>query len=221
MRMCIQTRCFEAIRSIPSRYADAMVAPARVRRYHPYAMPWLRSSQWSRAAEYDQRGKGTCWKRKHVDIDASEDDVSWSRSSHWSGAAEHDQRNEGSDWKRKLPGTDASEDYELKRGDRLRRTLAEAWRTTSSDEQRFDRRLDSEIKLFKLNDIDPNYKDNHIRIPDLSADIKSKFPTEEYNGAYVSHGQSKSVFAIRSSGRKAGRFDGAVLKISQEYDTEP
>ena len=147
--------------------------------------------------------------------------MSWSRSSQWSRAAEHDQRNEGSDGKRKHPGSHASEDYEMETGDRLRRTLAEAWRTTSSDEQRLGRRLDSEIKLFKLNDIDPNYKDNHLRIPDLSADIKIQFTTEEYNGAYVSHGQSTTVFFIRSSGRKAGRFDGSVLKISQEYDTEP
>ena len=104
----------------------------------------------------------------------------------------------------------------METGDRLRRTLAEAWRTTSSDEQRLGRSLDSEIKLFKPNDIDPNYKDNHLRIPDLSADIKIKFTTEEYNGAYVSHGQSKTVFVSRRSGRKAGRFDGSVLKISQE-----
>ena len=81
--------------------------------------------------------------------------------------------------------------------------------------------MDSEIRFFKLNEIDANYKDNHTRIPDFSADIRILFPTEEHIGAYASHGQSKTVFVIRSSGRKAGRFDGSVLKISQEYDTEP
>ena len=82
-------------------------------------------------------------------------------------------------------------------------------------------RLDSEIRFVKLNEIDANYKDNHTRSPDLSADIRILFPTEEYIGKYISHGHSKTVFVIRSSGRKEGRFDGTVLKISRGYDIEP
>ena len=60
-------------------------------------------------------------------------------------------------------------------------------------------RLDSEIRFFKLNEIDANYKDNHTRIPDLSADIRIVFRTEEYIGKYVGHGKSKTAFVIRSS----------------------
>ena len=81
--------------------------------------------------------------------------------------------------------------------------------------------LETEIRFFKLNEIDANYQDNHTRIPDLSADIRIVFPTEEYIGKYVSHGQSKTVFVIRSSDRREGRFDGTVLKISREVNTEP
>ena len=112
--------------------------------------------------------------------------------------------------KRKRAGTGASEHYKEPRlGGSLRERYVEL------------QHVDSEIWLYKLNEIVANYKDNHTGIPDLSADIRIVFPTEEYIGAYASHGQSKTVFVIRSSGRKAGRFDGAVLKISREYDIEP
>ena len=145
-------------------YADALVAPAQVRRYHPYTMLRSRSSQWSGVAEHDERSDGT-------------------------GASEH--------YEEQSLGASRQ-----KRGAKLQR-------------------LDSEIRFFKLNEIDANYKDNNTRIPDLSADIRIVFPTEEYIGKYVSHGQSKTVFVIRSSGRKEGRFDGTVLKISRGYDIEP
>ena len=77
--------------------------------------------------------------------------------------------------------------------------------------------------MFKLNTSASGYKQNHPRVPDLSADIRVKFPDEpEYNGVYVSHGQSKTVFEIKSAYRKKGRFDGAVLKIRRgQVDAEP
>ena len=127
------------------------------------------------------------------------------------GATEHDQFNETSPgevtgWKRKRAGTGASEHYEEQRlGRRRQKRGAEL------------EHLDSEIRLFKLNEIDANYKDNHARIPDLSADIRIVFPEEEYIGVYASHGQSKTVFLIRSSSHQQGRFDGAVLKIRRGY----
>ena len=37
---------------------------------------------------------------------------------------------------------------------------------------------EAEIRFFKLNEVDPNYRINHNRIPDLSADIRIVFPTE-------------------------------------------
>ena len=49
-----------------------------------------------------------------------------------------------------------------------------------------------------------------------------KFPTETYIGVYVSHGKSKTVFAIKSAYRQKGKFDGAVLKIRRgQVDAEP
>ena len=72
--------------------------------------------------------------------------------------------------------------------------------------------------MFKLNDIDANYKDNNTRIPDLSADIRIVFRTEEYIGKYVSHGNSKTVFVIKRTGHKVGRFDGNILKMRLRTD---
>ena len=137
------------------------------------------------------------------------------QSSQLSGAAEHDQPNEMSPeevtgWKRKRAGTGASEHYEEQKLGRRQQKCDAALQ-----------HLNSEIQLFKLNEIDANYKDNHIRIPDLSADIRIVFPTEEYIGAYASHGLRKTVFVIRSSSHKQASFDGAVLKISRGYDIEP
>ena len=132
-----------------------------------------------------------------------------SRSSQWSGVTEHDGRSDG---------TGASE-----HSSSGSETFA-PWRRASNEEQKRGakrQRLDPEIRLFKLNEIDANYKNNNTRVPDLSAEIRIVFPTEEYIGKYVGHGQSKTVFVIRSSGRKEGRFDGAVLKISRGYDIEP
>ena len=80
---------------------------------------------------------------------------------------------------------------------------------------------EAEIRFFKLNEVDPNYRINHNRIPDLSADIRIVFPTEEYIGKYLSHGKSKTVFIIRSSSCNMNRFDGNILKISRESDIEP
>ena len=39
--------------------------------------------------------------------------------------------------------------------------------------------FDPEIKLFKLNTSASDYERNHDRVPDLSADIRVKFPKEE------------------------------------------
>ena len=154
---------------------------------------------------------------------------SW--SSQWWGAAEHDQRNDGdplgdhdassdsadvyynpyvktTSWQRKRASAGATEHDE-------EHALAERPRQRKRGEDLQD--LDPEIQIFKFNKIDAD----HIRTPDLSADIRVVFPTEEYIGAYVSHGQTKTVFAIRSSSRKEGKFDGAVLKIRRGYDIEP
>ena len=161
----------------------------------PYTMSWSRSSQWRGAAEHDQRNDGD-YVVDHDSMSDSEDDYKASPG-------------EVTWWKRKRAGTGASEHYEEQRlGGRRQKRGAEL------------QHLGSEIRFFKLNEIDANYKDNHTRIPDLSADIRIVFPTEEYIGAYASHGQSKTVFVIRSSGRKEGRFDGAVLKIRRGYDIE-
>ena len=62
--------------------------------------------------------------------------------------------------------------------------------------------FDPEIKLFKLNTAASGYEQNHPRVPDLSADIRVKFPAEEYIGVYVSHGWSKTVFEIKSAYHK-------------------
>ena len=83
------------------------------------------------------------------------------------------------------------------------------------------RRSDSEIQLFKLNQVDANYGDNHSRRPDLSANIRIVFPSEEYIGRYVSHGRTKTVFVLKSRGRQKGRFDDSALKISRDHDVEP
>ena len=82
---------------------------------------------------------------------------------------------------------------------------------------------DPDIKIFPLNGIDPTYKLNHSRLPDLSANIKVVFPTEEYMGAYLSHGQTKTVFVLKSnSARHTGKFEGFVLKIRRQgLDMEP
>ena len=55
----------------------------------------------------------------------------------------------------------------------------------------------------------------------MSADIRVVFPDEEYVGAYASHGQSKTVFVIKSANRKKGMFHGAILKIKRGYEIEP
>ena len=80
-----------------------------------------------------------------------------------------------------------------------------------------------DIQIFPLNDIDAGYKRNHSRRPDLSANIKVVFPKEEYVGAYLSHGHSKTVFVLRSSSaHQKGKFDGAVLKLRRSgLDIEP
>ena len=137
-------------------------------------------------------------------------------SSQWNGVTEHYGRSDGTG-----ASEHSSSDSE---------TFA-PWRRASNEEQSLGasqrkrgakrQRLDPEIGLFKLNEIDANYKNNNTRVPDLSAEIRIVFPTEEYIGKYVGHGQSKTVFVIRSSGRKEQRFDGAVLKISRGYDIEP
>ena len=83
---------------------------------------------------------------------------------------------------------------------------------------------DGEIQIFRLDDIDAGYKRNHSRRPDLSANIKIVFANnEEYLGAYLSHGHTKTVFVLKSSSaRQRGKFDGAVLKIRRRgYDMEP
>ena len=74
-------------------------------------------------------------------------------------------------------------------------------------------RVESEVQLLKLNEIAANYKVNHSRIPDLSADIRIVFATEEYIGKYLSHGKTKTVFVIKRTGHKVGRFDGNILKM--------
>ena len=63
---------------------------------------------------------------------------------------------------------------------------------------RRDRR--NTIRFFKFNDIDASYRNNHVRVPDLSADIRIVFPAEEYIGKYVGHGKSKTVFVIKRFG---------------------
>ena len=87
-------------------------------------------------------------------------------------------------------------------------------------------RLASKVRLSKLNEIAANYKTNHSRKPDLSADIRIRFPDEEYIGTYVNHGGSKTVFIIRRSGFTKGRYDGKLLKIRSRtpdcpWDKEP
>ena len=47
-----------------------------------------------------------------------------------------------------------------------------------------------------------DYKWKHDRVPGLIADIKVKFPKEDYIGVYVSHGRSKTVFEIKSAYHK-------------------
>ena len=137
--------------------------------------------------------------------------MSCSWSSQWSGAAEHDQRNYGDHAaERKRVGTGATE-HDAKHGERPSR------RKRDDDGQQLSR----ELQFFKLNEIDAGYKGNHTRIPDLSADIKVVFPAEAYVGAYLSHGQSKTVFVLRSSTRQKGKFDAAVQKIRREFDREP
>ena len=87
--------------------------------------------------------------------------------------------------------------------------------------EHYEEKSDPEIRLFKLNEVDADYEQNHSRVPDLSAEIRVVFPSEEYTGVYLSHGGSQTVFVIRSSNRQEGRFDGAVLKIKHGHDVEP
>ena len=89
-----------------------------------------------------------------------------------------------------------------------------------------DSRLKKKIQLSKLNEIDANYRANHPRVPDLSADIRIKFPEAEYIGRYVNHGQSKTVFIIKQTGHTKGCYDGCILKMrlrtpNCEWDPEP
>ena len=82
------------------------------------------------------------------------------------------------------------------------------------------------LRLSKLNEIDVNYRVNHSRKPDLSADIRIRFPDAEYVGTYVSHGGSKTVFIIRRAGHTRGDYDGNILKIrlrtrACQWDKEP
>ena len=87
-------------------------------------------------------------------------------------------------------------------------------------------RLASKVRLSKLNEIAANYKTNHSRKPDLSADIRIGFPEAEYVGKYLNHGGSKTVFIIRRSGHTRGDYDGNILKIRLrtadcQWDDEP
>ena len=101
-------------------------------------------------------------------------------------------------------------------------------RSTASAEHNVeqDPRLESRIRLSKLNEISANYKSNHLRKPDLSADIRIRFSDAEYVGTYVNHGGSKTVFIIRRSGHTRGDYDGNILKIRLrtpkcQWDNEP
>ena len=149
-----------------------------------------------------------------------------SSSWQWNGATEHAQLNDGD---HDAP-SDSEDDYWNAQGKRTwweRKALGSnsGLGEPTLQRQRVEGRqhLDPEIRFFKLNTVDEDYKDNHSRIPDLSADIRVVFSSdgEEYTGAYISHGRSKTVFVIRSCSRKKGRFDGAVLKISRKHDIEP
>ena len=72
---------------------------------------------------------------------------------------------------------------------------------------------DEDIEIFALNDIDAGYRRNHHRRPDLSANIKVVFPTEEYVGAYLSHGQTKTVFVLRSSSLVVGSYTQVAAQL--------
>ena len=112
-------------------------------------------------------------------------------SAQWNGVTEHNGRSDG---------TGASEHCSIDS-----ETFAPRRRASNEEQKRGAKRqrLDPEIGLFKLNEIDANYKSNNTRVPDLSAEIRIVFSsTEVYIGKYVGHGQSKTVFVIRSSSRK-------------------
>ena len=93
-------------------------------------------------------------------------------------------------------------------------------------QRRADQRLEARVRISKLNGIDANYRLNHDRKPDLSADIRIGFPEAEYVGKYLNHGGSKTVFIIRRSGHTRGEYDGNLLKIRLQtadypWDDEP
>ena len=137
--------------------------------------------------------------------------MSCSRSSQWRSAAGHDQRKyDDHAGERKRVGYGTTE-HAAVHGERPSR------RKRGDD----GNQSSTELQFFKLNEIDAGFKDNHPRVPDLSADILVKFPSETYVGAYLSHGNSKTIFVLKSRSRHKGKFDGEVLKISREHDKEP
>jgi len=113
----------------------------------------------------------------------------------------------------------------VRRGDRNKTRTSNVMGASEHNVEQ-DPRLESKIRLSKLNEIDANHKVNHDRKPDLSADIRIRFPEAEYVGKYLTHGASKTVFIIRKSGHTQGRYDGNILKIrlrprDGQWDKEP
>ena len=62
--------------------------------------------------------------------------------------------------------------------------------------------LDPEIQLSKFSASNAGDRQNHTRVPRSNAETRMVFPSEEYTGVYLSHGQSKTVFVIRSGNRE-------------------